>query len=594
MGDIEENHGIKGLLGLAGSQKKRITVSVILAAAGQALGLLPFFIVYRFVRLFSGENFPEEGPVFLMIGAGILAMCLKRVFTGGSVMLSHIAAYEILHDLRTTLARKLNTLPLGYFTHHTTGGIKKIMSEDVEQLENFFAHSLPDFIAAACCIVLTSVLLFAVDVRLALAVVSAVPLGMMIQALTLSRGRQFMEHWEAAKERMNAAMVEYIQGMPVIKTFNRSHRSFLAYSRAIADCRRLENETSRRWFLPMSLFTVSITANMAVLVPLCAILIFHQSVNLDKVIFFIFMGVGFGSPLYLMIQFGQAMERNLAAQKRINDVLEAPSLPVAKVPVRACGNKVSGENIGFSYTKGAPVIRNVSFQVPPGQFTALVGPSGSGKTTLARLAARFWDTDQGRMCIGNADVREMAPVELMDRFGLIFQDVYLFNDTVAANLKIGNPDAGQTDLETAAQIAGCHGFIRDLPRGYLTRVGENGAYLSSGEKQRISIARAILKNAPVLVLDEATAFVDPENEVLIQKAVTHLARKKTLIVIAHRLSTVTGAHEILVLNKGRIAARGPHSRLLEECPLYRKLWDLDASNARWSLLSCPAGQKDVS
>lgn len=456
------------------------------------------------------------------------------------------------------------------------------MSEDVEQMEIFLAHNIPDFMAAFVYTLLVAVVLLVVDWRLALATILVIPAGMFVQMMTMTSGRKFLHNWLVSKEKMNAAMIEYIQGMPIIKAFNHTVESFSKYSTSIEDCLRLENETSERWYLPMSIFTVSITANMLFLLPVGAAMYLADMITLGKFIFFLLMGIGFGNPMWVMIQFGRFMEQNIECQARINSLLTAESLCEPDQPVSP-GEGVSGNNVEFGYGNQTKVIDGIDFSIPARKFVALVGPSGAGKTTLARLIPRFWDVAAGSITLGQTDIRNIKTDDLMDQFGLIFQNVYLFNNTVLANLKLGNADASDAEIVDAAKKARCHEFIMKLPKGYDTVIGEKGARISGGEKQRLSIARALLKDTPILILDEATAFIDPENEALIQDAINKLILNKTLIVIAHRISTIIAADEIWVMDKGRIAARGTHDQLLAGSTLYKNMWEAHVSAQGWAV-----------
>jgi ATP-binding cassette subfamily B protein len=396
------------------------------------------------------------------------------------------------------------------------------------------------------------------------------------------RDREAVSKWFSAVENMNAAMIEYIQGMPIIKAFNHTVESFSKYSKNIEECISLEDRMCGRWYLPMSIFSVSITANMLILLPVGAVMYLSGAVTLGKFVFFLLLGIGFGNPIWTLIMFGRNMERNLECQARIEAVLTARHLSEPDAP-EIPGKGVFGKSIDFGYTRKTKVIDSIDFAIPTGKFIALVGPSGAGKTTLARLIPRFWDIDAGSISLGETDIRKIKTDDLMDQFSLIFQNVYLFNDTALANLQMGSPDASEAEVIEAAKTARCHDFIMDLPMGYDTVIGEKGARISGGEKQRLSIARALLKDAPILILDEATAFIDPENEALIQDAINKLIRNKTLIVIAHRISTIISADEIWVMDKGQIVARGTHVQLLSTSKLYKNMWETHISAQGWAL-----------
>ena len=579
-----KRQGVGDLVNLAAPQKGRLILSGVFAVIGQGCGIVPYFIIYKIIAEIGSRPLGDvdERYIYSLVFAAGAAIVLKQGCLGISTALSHVAAYNILHDIRIKLAEKLKTLPLGYFNRKNTGQLKKVMSEDVEQMEIFLAHNVPDFIGAVVYMILTTLVLFVVDWRLALATVIVIPFGFVLQMMTMGQGREFLSKWVAATEKMNAAMVEYIQGMPIIKAFNHTVTSFSKYSTSIEDCSSLENIFSKRWYLPTVVFSVSITANMLLLLPVGAGLYLLGGVTLEKFVFFLLLGIGFGSPVWLLIQFGRVMERNMECYTQIEAILSAEELSEPFAP-ETPGKGIFGENVSFGYNKENKAINGVDFSIDARRFVALVGPSGAGKTTLARLIPRFWDLDAGSITLGKTDIRYISTDNLMDQFGLIFQQVYLFNDTVIANLRMGRPGASETDVIEAARSARCHDFIMELPNGYDTVIGEKGVRISGGEKQRLSIARALLKDAPILILDEATAFIDPENEALVQEAINKLVRNKTLIVIAHRISTVIAADEILVLDKGRIAAKGTHEQLLSENPLYKKMWEAHVSAQGWKL-----------
>ena len=575
---------LSGLLRMAAPQKGKLIFSGLLAIIGEGFGVLPFFIIYKIIAEVGGKPLSEieQRFIYKLIIAGIAAIILKHICMGVSTALSHVSAYNILYDLGVEIAKKLRTLSLGYFNKQNTGQIKKVMSEDVEQMEIFLAHNIPDFTAAFFYTLLTAIVLFVVDWRLALATILAIPIGAVVQMMTMGRGRDLINKWFLATEKMNAAMIEYIQGMPIIKAFNHTVESFSKYSGSIEDCLRLEYQVSKRWYLPTSIFSVSITANMLLILPVGAAMYLAGMITLGKFVFFLLIGVGFGSPMWVMIQFGRFMEKHLESQARIDAVLTAKPLIEPDQP-EPPGKGIFGNSVEFGYNRQNKVIDGIDFSIPARKFVALVGPSGAGKTTLARLIPRFWDVEAGSITLGETDIRNIKTDNLMDQFGLIFQNVYLFNDTVLANLKLGNADASDAEIVDAAKKARCHDFIMKLPRGYDTVIGEKGARISGGEKQRLSIARALLKDSPILILDEATAFIDPENEALVQDAINKLVRNKTLVVIAHRISTIIAADEIVVLDKGRIAASGTHEQLLADSELYKNMWETHTTAQSWSL-----------
>lgn len=564
---------LESLLRIAALQKKRLILSGLCAIIAETLGMVPFLIIYDLVQLLTMPSFgnTDHRAVYNWLIVAFLAMILRPLFLSLSGLLSHLAAYDILYEIRRALIRKVNTLPLGFFSRRNTGQLKKVISEDVEQLEIFLAHNFPDFIAAIVYMCIATIVLFLVDWRLAIATTLVIPAGLVLQLLIMQSGREFLPQWLAAADRMNAVIIEFVQGMPIIKAFNSSRYSYTKFTDSINDCHQLEQSVSHRWHLPMALFTVSITANMMIILPLGVYLHLVQNVGVDKLVFFIVMGIGYGRPVLMMIQFGRTMEHNIECRKRISSLMKEQALVEPNYSELA-GETVVAEAVGFCYDTQRRILDSVEFNLPAGSFTAVVGSSGAGKTTLARLISRFWDVDSGAIKLGDSDIRSIRSEDLMKKYAWIFQNTKLFDDTVLANLRFAAPDASFQQIEEAARAARCHDFIMRLPQGYETRLGEKGARISGGEKQRIAIARTLLKDAPILILDEATAFIDPENEVLIQQALNELVAGKTLFVIAHRLSTITDADQIIVLNRGCVEAIGQHSELLISCELYKKMW----------------------
>ena len=572
-----------GLIRLAGPHKKKMVASSILAVSAEVFGMAPFIMIYYIVAELAAKPMDqvEQGFIWILVICGIGGVLLKYAALGVSTLLSHRTAYEVLYSLRVRLSQKLATLPLGYFNRRNTGQIKKVLLEDVEQLEIFLAHNLPDFLGAVITMLMTLTVLFVVDWRLGLASIIVAPLGFIVQMRTMVANKGSRQEYFTANENMNSVMIQYIQGMPIIKAFNHTVESFHKYKSAVSQCAAKEDELVRIWFLPMSLFSVATQANLIILLPAGAWMYLENAVSLEVFVLFLLMGLSFQAPLTALMYMGNLMDKNLEGQERIQAILDAEPL-TELAQTAAPGPGVRGARVEFSYNGNGRVLKGIDFKVAPGNFLALVGPSGAGKTTLARLIPRFWDVDGGSIGLGGTDIRHMKLDSLMDQITFVFQNIYLFNDTVYNNLKMGKPDASQAEIEAAAKAAQCHDFIMKLPKGYQSIVGEKGFNLSGGEKQRLSIARALLKDAPIVVLDEATAFIDPENEILIQEALNQLARGRTLIVVAHRLSTITSADQIMVLDRGEVATRGTHDELLRQNELYGNMWQAHMAARNWT------------
>jgi len=567
------------LLNLAGRQRNKLIASCVLSVIGTALGLVPFVLIYLMMLELWGPVV-DQAYIWKLVFLSITAIVLRFGFMRLSGTLSHIAAYAILYDLRIKLAQKLGTLPLGYFNKKNTGNIKTAMNEHVENIELFIAHHLPDLTAAIVVPIFTAIILFAIDWRMALATLAVIPVALIAQGLMYKDYKPLMKGYFDALEKVNSAVIEYTQGIAVIKAFNQTVESFRKYKDSIEEYHDYVWAWTKRFIPSWSVFSVVVVANLIVILPVGAWLYISGSLPMPTLILFLILGIGFSEPLIKLNVFSSQFTQNLEGVERINELLtEEPLLEpdVEKIPLNF---DIKFQGVHFSYDK-REVLGDINFTVPGKTVTALVGPSGAGKTTIARLIPRFWDVNAGEISIGDINIRDITTERLMSLVATVFQDVTLFNDTISENIRMGKAEASEGDVIAAAKMAHCHDFIAALPAGYQTSIGEGGAKLSGGEKQRISIARAILKDAPIIILDEATAFVDPENEELIQDAIARLAEGKTLIIIAHRLSTITSSNQIIVINEGNIAEKGTHDELIRAGNLYSRMWEAHVSAQDW-------------
>ncbi|VUT26824.1 MAG: putative ABC transporter ATP-binding protein [Candidatus Methanolliviera sp. GoM_asphalt] len=570
---------VKRLLELAGQQRRKLIASCILSVIGTALGLVPFILIYLMVlELFNPVI--DQVYVWKLVFWCIVAIILKFVFMGLSGSLSHLAAYSILYDLRIKLGQKLGTLPLGYFKEKNTGDTKTAMNEHVEQIELFIAHNLPDLTAAIVVPIFTAVFLFIVDWRMALATLAVIPAALIAQGLMFKDYKPLMKGYYDALEKVNSTVIEYTQGMAVIKAFNQTVESFRRYRDSIEEYDDYIWMWTKRFIPSWSVFSVVVVANLIVILPVGAWLYISGSLPMPTLILFLILGIGFSQPLMKLTMFSSQFTQNMEGVGRINEILTETPLSEPEVKQIPSNFNIKFQGVHFSYGK-REVLDDIEFSVPEKTVTALVGPSGAGKTTIAQLIPRFWDVNAGEISIGDVNIRDLATERLMSLVASVFQEVTLFNDTIYENIRMGKEDASEGDVIAAAKMAHCHEFIEKQPAGYQTIIGEGGAKLSGGEKQRISIARAILKDAPIIILDEATAFVDPENEELIQDAITRLAEGKTLIIIAHRLSTITSSNQIIVLDEGKIVEKGTHEELLLAENLYSRMWKAHVSAQDW-------------
>jgi len=552
--------------------------SMLMSALAAACGLVPYLIVYL-LCVHIMERTGGYADYLLLTGMAAAAVLLKGVCFTFSANLAHKAAYDILYHIRLDLADKLTKLPLGYFDRHDVGSIKHTMNEDVEQLEEGIAHLIPDVTTGIAVPVLTFAAMLALDWRMALASFGFIPILSAAFAWANKRIKPLMPRYGEVNALISSALFRYVYGMKVIRAFSRTESAYADYRQAMMQAGELGENIEEQTVPHKSLAAGLAQMALLVVVPVGVWLHVVGEISLPLLVLFIMLTVGIGNTLMKAFRSnGQVSFRIAGATRKIVQLLEQPELSEPEQPLRPQRADIVFENVSFSYDDQREVLKQVSFTVPEGTLTALVGPSGAGKTTIARLVPRFWDVTGGTVRIGGADVRAIGGSDLLDQVSFVFQDAYLFEGTVMDNIRMGRPAASDEEVIAAAKQARCHDFIAGLPDGYRTRVGAGGSKLSGGQRQRISMVRAFLKQAPILVLDEATALVDPENEARIQDAINELihpadGRPKTVLMIAHRLHTVVRADQIIVVEEGAIAASGTHEQLLAANSGYRKQWE---------------------
>lgn len=535
--------------------------------------------------MFLMEPGGNVAAMWLGVGALLITFALQLWLGTMSFRENMLMDMEIQQGLRLYLADYLRRLPLGFFTRRDVGTIDGLFTTTLMYLET--RAVLSALISAVLAPVLLFLVMLTQDWRLALALsISVVPFLLVIRRF-LHVFQQVWHEQNESRTRANSRMVEYIQGISIIRAFNLSGERFGHFERAIAAYRDASTRTITRVVPMVAAPGVVLEVGFAFFLVLGTHFYAGGTLGVNTFLLFLVLGAGFYIPFMALADMLAYMRVIQNSVRNINAFLQTPTLPEPDVRVQPRGFAIDFDEVSFGYsdTDPKPVLNRVSFYIPECSFTALVGPSGSGKTTITNLIARFWDPTSGTVCIGGVDVREMDTDMLLAQMTMVFQDVYLFNDTVFNNIKIGNPMATEEQVCAAAQAARCHEFILEMSNGYDTLVGEGGATLSGGQRQRISIARAILKDAPIVLLDEATASIDPENEALIQQAFDALVQHKTLVVIAHRLTTVQRADQILVLDEGQIVQRGTHNELIRQEGLYRRFWDERQKARSWKL--CP-------
>ena len=577
------------LQGYMGRRKALLPVAIVLSALGGLAGLAPFVFIWLIVReLLSGGDIGAQTQVisYAWWAAGTAVGGVVLYF--GALMCSHLAAFRVESNIRKSAMRRIVGMPLGFFDSNTTGRIRKIIDDNASITHSFLAHQLPDMAGTALVPLLAVVLIAAFDWRLGLACLVPVFTAMGIMAYTMNtRGREFMRQYMNLLEQMNTKAVEYVRGIPVVKVFQQTVYSFKNFYRTIMQYNHTATRYTRLWERPMTLYTVIINSFAYFLVPVAVILTgMGEGVGTVLVNFILFVLVTpvFSECVMKSMYIGQAFAQADEAVRRLDSLTAYPTLKETAEPVQPATYGITFSNVTFAYPgTDTDVLKNVTFTVQQGKRVALVGASGSGKTTIARLVPRFYDVDGGSVRIGGVDVRDISHKELMRTVSFVFQNPQLIKTTILENIVYGRPEATMEEVNRAVEMAQCREIIDRLPDGLDTVIGTEGTYLSGGERQRIALARAFLKNAPVIVLDEATAFADPENEHLMQAALRELTRGKTVITIAHRLTSVADADEILVIDNGRIAERGTHDTLLGMKGIYYNRWNEYCRAVNWTI-----------
>jgi len=593
---MKTKQGISRLLEIAGERKGLLLLSGFLAVISAAFFLVPYagayFILAELLRHWNNLQSMDNTAIIRWGIYILLSLGGGMFFLYVSSMASHVAAFRILYGLRIRLIDHIGKLHLGYLTSTSTGSIKKTLEQNVEKIELFIAHQIPDFVNVVATVIIMFFIMFSMNVWMTLASLGAVVLGFALQASMTygSKGKAMMKAYYDSLERINASAIQYVRGMPAVKIFGRTVFSFRRFHRDIQEYRTMVTKFTDQFQNGFVLFRTILASSITFVLPVGVLLLSRDPENTSlglTVLFFIIMAPGASAPLYKIMYLAATLKDIQEGVSRIDAILRQPPVQEPLRSRKPASYEVTFDHVSFSYhtpesPHQIPALSDVSFEAPQGAITALVGPSGSGKSTAANLIPRFWDVHEGAIRIGGVNIRDMSTEDLMNTVSFVFQDTFLFYDSLYENIRVGRPEASKEEVYAAARAAQCHEFISRLPHGYDTLIGEGGVYLSGGEEQRVSVARAILKNSPILVLDEATAYADPENEHHMQQALRELIRNKTVIVIAHRLHSIRKARNIVVLSEGRVAEEGNHETLLLRKGLYTKMWEIYNDTAAWA------------
>jgi len=566
----------------AGEYKKKTITAMVILTVGVLLSMVPYLLVYRLIEPLLAHETIDAQYVVPKVVLFFLCILAYRVLYCYGLKFSHEAAFHTLKNLRSYLQNRIEGMPLGNIQDIGTGQLKKVFTDDIDGIELLLAHAVPEGFSNLLGAAVMLIAMFFVDIRMALLSIAALVLSLIVSFVMFGTCMKKMNEYYAAAGKMNNTIVEYVNGMEVVKVFNRHEESFRKFKDDVLNYR----DYTLGWYKlcwPFLAITTSLLPCMTIFsLPAGVAFISNGTLTLSEFALIICLTISVGTPLLKVGSYGSTLPQLQYKIGALEKLTEGEGLKVSDRDFEGNGHGIRFENVKFSY-KDAEVIHDASFEIKENSMTAFVGESGSGKSTLAKLLVHFYDIDSGSISIGGQDITDMTLEALNREISYVAQEQFLFNTTIYENIRIGKPDADRQEVIEAAERAQCSDFLKRLPMGIDSQVGDSGKMLSGGERQRIALARAILKNAPVVVLDEATAFIDPENEERMNAAIAQVIKNKTIIIIAHRLPSIVAADQIIVLNEGRIHAVGTHEELLSKSPDYKKLWDAQAKAGEWQI-----------
>ena len=553
--------------------KGKVFASALIAIIGVGLGVIPYFSVANIINNIV-EGKVEIGAYIPYILAVLVGLLGSVLFHELSTIISHNLAYRVIERKRKKLVDKLSKISMGEIEKRSSGQWSQFMVETLDKMEQPIAHVIPEVIANLLIPIVLVVIIFIMDWRIGVANLLTIPLGLLFFMMMMRGYEEKSKRYQEASKAMNTTMVEYVNGIKVIKAFNKSASSFGKFKETVNENKKAMLD----WYLSVCFSMTgameTIPATMIFVLPTSLYLFMQGSVEMSSLIMCILLSYASYKPLIKAMSHLETMANVKMVMKEINKVMEIPDLERGKQPKHIKSYDVEFQNLSFSYDESKNVLNNISFKANEKELTAIVGNSGGGKSTIAKLIAGFWNIDKGKILIGDVDLNDMPLKQNMELITYVSQENFLFNKTILENLRVAKEDASMDEIKEACVKASCHDFIMNLPNGYETVVGEGGASLSGGERQRIVIARSFLKNSPIVLLDEATAYSDPDNEAIIQESIDALIKDKTIIMIAHRLSTIVNANKIIVVDNGNIVEEGSHEKLLELNGRYREMWDV--------------------
>lgn len=572
----------KKILSYTGKYKKYTYASVGVIFIGIVMSILPYFFIYQLMKpLLEGKSITVE-YIMLRVGAVAVCMLLHALLYVKGLEFSHISAYHTLKNIRISLQGKLEKKPLGAIKEYGTGTIKKMFIDDIESIELLLAHALPEGLSNLAVPLLVMVCMFFVDWKLALLSLCSLPLGILAMGMMFAAGTSKMGDYYESAAKMNNTIVEYINGMEVVKVFNKDGESYKRFEADVTSYRDFTLAWYKVCWPWMALYNSILPCIALFTLPIGSYFVLTKTSAITDFVLVLCMSFAIGAPLLRALSFASTIPQINYRIEQLENLMSAPPLKQSEKGFLGKDHSVSFENIHFSY-KEEEVLHGISLEMKEGSMTALVGESGSGKSTLAKLLVHYYDIDSGNIKIGGQDITDMSVEALNNEISYVSQEQFLFNISLYENIRIGKPDATREEVLDAASRAQCDEFLERLPEGIDTLAGDGGKQLSGGERQRISLARALLKDAPIIVLDEATAFMDPENEEKMNTAIAEIVKNKTVVIIAHRLHSIVNVDKICVLKNGTIVAADKHEKLLESCEEYKKLWSAANASANWKI-----------